>query len=249
MKKKKELVDKVYKLTRNAAPLSFMLPTRHTKRYPLLHFDDELGIQRALRYARNQKSPFEDEQDGNAILEPIIFEDGFLRVPKSNQVLQKFLSLHPQNGTRFVEVDNSKAAEKEVASINVQVDALVEARTLSITQLETLTRVLFGKDPSTISTEEMRRDVLVFAKNEPQEFMSMVNDPVLKLHATVHKFFEAGLLKYRNKNKEVWFNTKTNKGKLCTIPFGEDSIYIVASYFQSDDGVEALKHLEKLLDS
>ena len=140
-------------------------------------------------------------------------------------------------------------AQKEVANINVQVDALVEARSLSITQLETLTRVLFGKDPSTVSTEEMRRDVLVFAKVEPEEFMSTVNDPVLKLHATVHKFFDAGLIKYRNKNKEVWFNTKSNKAKLCTIPFGEDPIYIVASYFQSDDGVEALKHLEKLLDS
>ena len=224
MKKTTELVDKVYKLTRNAAPLSYMLPTRHTKRYPLLHFDEEAGTQRALRYARNQKSPFEDEQDGNAILEPIIFEDGFLRVTKANQVLQRFLHLHPQNGTRFVEVDNSKSAKVEVDNINVQVDALVEARTLSITQLETLTRVLFGKDPSTISTEEMRRDVLVFAKNEPQEFMSMVNDPVLKLHATVHTFFEAGLIKFRNKRKEVWYNTKSNKSKLCTIPFEEDPI-------------------------
>jgi len=33
---------------------------------------------RPLRYARNQKSPFEDEQDGNVILEPIVFEDGML---------------------------------------------------------------------------------------------------------------------------------------------------------------------------
>ena len=72
---------------------------------------------------------------------------------------------------------------------------------------------------------------------------------ITNLDTFVRRNFEAGLLKYRNKNKEVWFNTKTNKGKLCTIPFGEDSIYIVASYFQSDDGVEALKHLEKLLDS
>ena len=72
---------------------------------------------------------------------------------------------------------------------------------------------------------------------------------MLKLHATVHTFFESGFIKFRNKRKEVWYNTKSNKSKLCTIPFGEDPIYIVASYFQSDDGVDALKHLEKLLDS
>jgi hypothetical protein len=119
MKKNKKYVDKIYKLTRDAAPLSFMLPTRHTRRYPLLWFDEETGNQRALRYARNQKSIFEDEQDGNAIVEPIIFEDGFLRVSKTNQVLQKFLSLHPQNGSRFVEVDLEKDAEAELENEEV----------------------------------------------------------------------------------------------------------------------------------
>ncbi len=54
-----------------------MLASRNSRRFPLLWFDEEKGEQRALRYARNQQSPFEDEQDGNAILEPIVFEDGF----------------------------------------------------------------------------------------------------------------------------------------------------------------------------
>ena len=61
--KKTKFVDKVYKLKRNAAPLSFMLPGISTRRNPLLWFDEEKGVNRSLRYARNQKSPFEDEQD------------------------------------------------------------------------------------------------------------------------------------------------------------------------------------------
>jgi hypothetical protein len=248
MKTTVQRVDKVYKLTRNAAPLSFMLATRHTRRFPLLWVDPETGVNRELRYARNQKSPFVDEQDKNAIIEPIIFEDGFLRVSKSNQILQKFLDVHPHNGVKFKELDKAKDAQEIVESINIELDAMIEARSLSIAQLETLTRVLFSKDPSRISTDEMKRDILVYAKREPEEFMSIVNDPVLKLQATVHKCFEEGLIKYRNKNKEVWFNTKTNKTRLCAIPFGEDPIYIVSSYFQSDDGIEALKHIEQLLD-
>ena len=248
MKTTVQRVDKVYKLTRNAAPLSFMLATRHTRRFPLLWVDPETGINRELRYARNQASPFVDEQDGNAIIEPVVFEDGFLRVPKSNQVLQKFLDVHPHNGVKFKELDKAKDAQEIVETINIELDAMIEARSLSIAQLETLTRVLFSKDPSRISTDEMKRDILVYAKRDPEEFMSVVNDPVLKLQSTVHKFFEEGLIKYRNKNKEVWFATKTNKTRLCTIPFGQDPIYIVSSYFQSDDGIEALKHLEQLLD-
>jgi len=248
MKKVQNYTNKVYRLKRDAAPLSFMLPTRHTRRFTLLWFDEEKGVQRALRYARNQKTPFEDEQDGNAILEPIIFEDGFLRVNKENQVLQKFLEYHPQNGIKFEEVDNSKKATKEVDVMMTQVDALVEAKNLSIEELETLTRVVFNRNPDSVSTQEMKRDMLVYARNNPQEFMSIVSDPILTLQAKVHKFFDEGFLKYRNKNKEVWYNTKTNKTKLCTIPYGEDSIFIVSSFFQSDDGIESLKHLENLLD-
>ena len=61
-------VDKQYKLLGDTAPLSYMLASRHTRRFPLLWFDEEKGENRALRYARNQKSPFEDEQDGNCYI-------------------------------------------------------------------------------------------------------------------------------------------------------------------------------------
>ena len=119
--KNKTFVDKVYKLTRNAAPLSFMLPTRHSRRFPLLYFDEVQGTNRTLRYARNQKSPFEDEQDGNIVMEPVIFEDGFLRVPKDNPVLQEFLHYHPLNGKKFVEVNEEKDATDEVNQFKIQV--------------------------------------------------------------------------------------------------------------------------------
>ena len=100
-KTKKIFTDKQYRLTQKTAPLSFMLPTRNSKRFPLMYFDEETGINRSLRYASNQKSPFEDEQDGNALLTPVIFEDGFLHVPKENQILQEFLHYHPLNGMKF----------------------------------------------------------------------------------------------------------------------------------------------------
>ena len=75
-KKAATFVDKTYKLTRDKAPLSYTIPTRNTKRSSLLFFDEKTGQNRSMRYAKNQKSIFEDEQDGNILLEPIIFEDG-----------------------------------------------------------------------------------------------------------------------------------------------------------------------------
>lgn len=248
MKTKERFVSKSYRLTRDVAPLTFMLPSRNTKRYPLLWFDDDKGINRPLRYAVNQKTPFEDEQDGNAIVEPIIFEDGFLHVGKQNQVLQQFLNLHPMYGRSFIEINDEKDASEDIEVLNLEVDALIQARSLSLEQLESVCSVLFGIDVSKISTAEMKRDILVYARNYPEEFLDIIDDPMLKLQAKVNKFFDSGLLTYRKNRKEVWYNTPTNKKRMLVVPFGDEGVSTVASYLQTDDGVESLKVLEKLLD-
>lgn len=222
-----------------------MLPSRHTHRRPLLHFDGKTN--RALRYARNQKSPFEDEQDGNAILEAIIFEDGFLQVPQTNPVLQEFLKLHPGNGDIFVEVDYAKDAEEEVEQLNFAVDALVAARTLDTEQLENVARVVLGRDITRMTTSEIKRDVLVAARRDPEYFMSILDDPMLNLQAKVARFFEERLLGLRNNNKDVYYNLPGNKKKMLTVPNGEDKNFIIASFLQSDEGIEALKLLENNL--
>jgi hypothetical protein len=236
-------VNKVYKL-KIGSPLSYTLPSRNHHRFPLMWYDEKNNVNRALRYSVNQKSPFEDEQDGNAILEPIVFEDGFLSVPKNNPVLQEFLHYHPLNGVTFTEVDKEKEASDEVADMNIEVDALIEARQLSIDQVEMLTRVLFGKDPSLISTAELRRDILIFARKEPRDFLNIINDPELNYQAKIRQFFENKLLALRNNDKEVWFNTATNKKKMMSIPFGDDPYEATGSYLKSDEGLDSLKMLE-----
>jgi hypothetical protein len=247
MKHKLVPADRIYKLRNDAAPLSFTLPSRNTRRFPLLWFDEENNVNRPLRYAINQKSAFEDEQDGNAIVEPIIFENGFLRVQKNNPVLQQFLYYHPLNGRSFEEVNYEKDAAKIVESLNSEVDALIQARELSVDQLETVARVMMGKDPSRYTTAELRRDVLIYAKRDPKGFMNLLNDPMLKLQSNVHIFFDQKLITFRNGQKEVWFNTTTNKKKMLSVPYGEDPYHTVALFFRSDDGIDALKMLENSL--
>jgi len=242
--KNSELKDRVYKLTRGRAPLSFILPTSNSRRSPLLYFDEEKGYNRPLRYARNQKSPFEDEQDGNAILEPVIFEDGMLSVPRTNPVLQEFLHYHPMNGKKFVEVDNTKDAQEEVDFLVAELDAMVEAQKLSIEQLEMMGRVLFEKDVTLVSTAELRRDILVFAKRNPQVFLRALSDPSVKLMATVQQFFDMKMLGYRNNKKDVHFNLEGNKKRMATIPYGADPIEYLSEWFKTDDGVEVLQFLE-----
>jgi len=238
--------DKIYRLLAGS-PLSYTLASRNHPRFPLMWFDEEKNQNRALRYAINQKSPFEDEQDGNAIVEPIIFEDGFLSVSKTNPVLQMFLHYHPLNEKVFVEVDEQKEAGEDVEDINLEIDALIAARELSVIQMETLTRVMFGKDPSLIPTEILKRDILIFAKTEPIEFLNIINDPELQFQGKVRLFFENKLLLTRNSDKEIWFNTPTNKKKMMSVPYGQTPFEMAISYLQSDEGLDSLKMLDTLL--
>jgi len=245
-KEKAPLRDKSYKLTKEKAPLSYTIPSRNTKRSSLLYFDEETGTNRSLRYAKNQKSIFEDEQDGTAILEPIIFEDGFLRVSKENQVLQKFLAYHPQNGKSFIEVDREKDASVDVDQLDLALEAQLMAKDLDVEMLETVARVVIGLRVDNLTTAELKRDVRLFAGRYPMDFMESLNDPLLTLQNKCAKFFSEGLLVLKNK-KDVYFNIKGNKKKLLTVPYGEDPLFILASFLQSDEGLEVMRILEDKL--
>lgn len=249
MKKTHEkFVSKSYRLKRDVAPLSYMLASRHSSRFPLLHFDDETGVNKPLRYARNQKSPFEDEQDGNAILEPVVFEDGFLTVPMNNQVLQKFLHYHPQNGMVFEEINHARDAQEELELAEMQLNAQIMAKELSVDKLVTVCRVFLGGSVDKMSSAELKRDVLMYSKASPEEFMSILEDPLLEMQDNVIQMFSSEVLQFKNNQKDVHFNYKKNQKRMLTVPFGEDPYYIVASYFQSDEGLETYKMLKKTLN-
>ena len=144
-------------------------------------------------------------------------------------------------------VDKAKEAAEIVQELNDEVDALIEARQLTVEQVENVGRVLFQVDVTKITTSELRRDILVFAKNQPKDFLLLLQDPMLKMNATIQNFFDKNLLQMRNKDKEVWFNTPSNKKKMLNVPYGEESTHMVASFFENDEGIEVLKHLSGLI--
>ncbi len=241
----KEISDKLYVLKRRTFPISFMFASRNTTRRSLLYFDTKTNMNRPLRYAVNQKSPFEDEQDGNFILEPIIFEDGLLSVPKENQVLQMFLAYHPDNGSIFEEVDTKRDASVQIDSINIQLDAQIAARELDIATAEAISRVTMGTNVDRLSSEELRRDLMLFARNNPYDFLQLLNDPELKLQNIAVKSLQDGTFLLKNKNRDIFFNLQDNKKKLMGVPFGEDPTRLLAAWLQSNDGLDTYEYLSK----
>jgi len=226
--------------------LSYTIPSRNTSRSPLLYFDEETGVNRPLRYARNQRSPFEDEQDGNAILEPVVFEDGMLFVDRSNQVLQEFLHYHPHNGQVFEEVDNEADAARDLEEATMELNAQVMAMELPLEKMISVARAFIGNSVDKMTTSEIKRDLLMFAKSRPEELLAIINDPMLELQDTVMQMEQVGLIKIKGKN--VFYNLKNNKKQMLVVPHNTDPYAIIGTYLQSDEGIQMFKILKKALN-
>ena len=245
---KTNLKERIYLLKGGREPLTFVLQSRNSRRSPLLWFDEEKGINRSLRYARNQRSPFEDEQDDNAIVEPIMFENGTLKVSKTDTVLQKFLELHPKNGVLFEEFVPERDAEKEIEEMNYEVDALIAAREMSIDKCEEILRELIGNRVENMTSKEVRRDILVFARNNPYDLLTMAGDPDVQMKNNIAQFFDMNIIQFRNKNKDVYFNLPNNKKRMLTVPEGEDGMDAVKLFFETEEGEPIYNKLCRELD-
>ena len=241
-----EIKDRLYTLKSNKRPLVFTIPSRHTAKRPLLWFDEEKGYQRELKYATNQRSPFTDEQKGTATLGRIVLRDGALRVPKENQVLQKLLSLyHPYKDELYEEYKPVQQAANQLDWIEAEIEALNLAKALSIDELEAVLRVEFGNQVNQLSSSELKRDGLLFAKKNPLLFIELANDENVQLRNFGIKATEARIIKLSPDQRTFTYGD-TNR-KLMTIPFDENPYSALAAWFKTDDGVEVYKAIEKRL--
>jgi hypothetical protein len=241
-----EIKDRFYYLKGSNEPLSYVLASKSTPRKPLLWFDEEKGYNREIRYASNQKSCFIDEQDNNVILDHIIFEEGVLNVPKENQPLQKLLSLyHPKKGYVYEEKDEVAEAKEDLVSIETEMEALNTAISIDIDQAEAILRVELGSSVSNMSSAELKRDLYLFAKNNPLLFLELVNDDNVQLRNLAIKAQELNIIKLSQDQRT--FKWGSNGKKLMTIPFDENPYSAFAAFLKTDEGVEVFKSIEKKL--
>jgi hypothetical protein len=241
-----EIKDRVYYLKNNKSPLTLTIPSRHTKKHSLLYFDEETGKQREIRYATNQDSPLVDEQKGESTLGHIIFKDGDLKVPKEKQNLQKLLSLyHPLKGKMYEEFSAVEEAEDQLDILDLQIDALNAARNMDVDQAEAILRVELGSKVNSMSSKELKRDILLFARNNPQLFISLANDENVQLRNVAIRAAEAGIINLSPDQRT--FTWGSNGRKLMNVPFDENPYSAFAAFLKTDEGVEIYKSIDKKL--
>ena len=237
-----EIKDRTYFLKNKQKPLSYKIKTAN-----IYWFDENKGFERELKYCENQKTCFVDEMQGDQRLAHIIFKSGVLLVPRSKTVLQKLLSLyHPHKNKLFREFKPEVKAASEVEIIEIEIEALNAAQSLDIDMAEAVMRVELGSNVSKMSSKELKRDLLLYAKRNPGLFLELVNDENVVLRNFGIKATEMGILKLSSDQRT--FSWGSNDRKLMNVPFDEHPYSALAAWFKTDEGMEIYSNIEKRLN-
>ena len=237
-----EIKDRQYFLAGGKTPLTYSV-----KSTGIHYFDEEKGYERELKYCSNQRTTFVDEMKGDQRLEHITFRSGSLYVPKEKTVLQKLLSLyHPHRNSLFFEHKPVQIAETQIDILEMEIEALNAAQSLDIDMAEAIMRVEKGSEVSNMSSKELKRDLLLYAKKNPRLFLELVNDENVQLRNFGIKATELGIIKLSSDQRH--FTWASNDRKLMTVPFDEHPYSALAAWFKTDEGMEIYANIEKRLN-
>ena len=238
-----EIKDRIYRLKGNKRPLS-----RSIRSANIHWFDEDKGYERELKYCQNQKTVFVDEMKGDQRMEHIVFRNGMLMIEREKVVLQKLLSLyHPDRDVIFYEEKPVAVAENEIEILELEIEALKLAQTIDIDMAEAIMRVEVGSKVSEMSSKELKRDLLLYAKRNPMLFLELVNDDNVVLRNFGIKATELGILKLSSDQRTFLWGS--NDRKLMNVPFDEHPYSALAAWFKTDEGMEVYSNIEKRLNS
>jgi len=238
-----EIKDRTYYLRSNEKPLSRMIKSSN-----VYWFDEEKGYERELKYCQNQRTSFVDEMKGDQRLEHIIFRNGALFVEKEKTVLQKLLSLyHPDRDKLYFEHKPVKVAENQLDWLEFEVQALTAAQSLDVDTAEAILRVELGSKVSKMSSKELKRDLLLFAKKNPKLFLELAGDDNVQLRNFGIKATELNIIKLSQDQRNFLWGS--NNRKLMTVPFDEHPYTALAHWFKTDEGMEVYSNIEKRLNN
>ena len=237
-----EIKNRIYYLKRGKKPLS-----KAIKSAGIYWFDEEKGYERELKYCENQRTCFVDEMQGDQRLSHVIFRNGSLFVEKQKTVLQKLLSLyHPHKNNIFYEHKPEAIAADEIEVLEMEADAILAARETDIDMAEAILRVEKGSEVSKMSSKELKRDLLVFARNNPALFLELATDDNVQLRNFGIKAVELGILKLSSDQRN--FLWASNDRPIMTVPFDEHPYTALAHWFKTDEGMEIYANIEKRLN-
>ena len=145
----------------------------------------------------------------------------------------------------FFEYKPVKEAEDQMEILEMEADAIIAARNIDIDTAEAIMRTEIGSNVSTMSSKELKRDLLVFARKNPKLFLDLIGDENVVLRNFGIKATEMGILKLSTDQRT--FTWGSNDRKLMNVPFDEHPYSALAAWFKTDEGMEIYSNIEKRL--
>ena len=128
----------------------------------------------------------------------------------------------------------------------MEADAILAAREMDIDMAEAIMRVEKGSEVSKMSSKELKRDLLVFARNNPSLLLELASDDNVQLRNFGIKATELGIIKLSSDQRT--FSWGSNNRKLMNVPFDEHPYTALAHWFKTDEGMEIYSNIEKRLN-
>ena len=110
---------------------------------------------------------------------------------------------------------------------------------------EAILRSELGNEVTQMTSKELKRDLLLFAKNDPVLFLELVNDENINIRNMGIKAVENNIITLSNDQRT--FNWSSTGRKLITVPFDENPYSALAAWFKTDEGIEVYQTIEKKL--
>lgn len=236
-KEKAPAKDEIYFLSNGKTPLTYSIAHKDTDKRRLL-YTDEKGETHSLRYARNQKSPFLDQQNEFTVVEPVVFQDGKLIIPKDNTQLQYFMSIHPDNeankGSVFYKYDPEEVAKREMAEMDLELEARLAIRDMEFVKLKALASELLHYDVNSVDSTVLRHDMSIYAKEYPEDILAAVDDSDVELDALAKFAFDNNFVTLRA-GENIHYNTEI-KTRILIVPHGALPVDELAKWLKKDAG-------------
>lgn len=211
----------------------------------VMYFDKAKNKQFALRYCPNEPSVYRDDQNENSVKGGIVFREGRIFVSEDQQNLRDFLDMHPDNeangGNIFRKVDHASLAKKKIEVDFLYADAVNLVRSKPVDEIVSVATAFAVNTDRMV--DEVRHDLLVFAKKNPKAFIEAFDNPVIETKAKVKRAMKYNLISHKS-GHIVW--TDTNK-HIIAVPAGKDPVDIFVRYCMTETGSVVLDEIERQL--
>ena len=252
-KKKRILKDKVYRLL-SCQPLTYTIKVGRDKN--LLVFDETKQYERAIRHAPNERSIFVDEQTNVAVVEPIVFFNGFLKTKSTDIITQDFVEANPKFGTLYELVDNERDAVDTIDHDELIMDIKSAIRNKvkeegGIEELRAVVSVLISNESraASMSVPELKKSAYDSIEGNVDRFtdekgnITIFDDNDIKRKAIAQHAFGSGVIQVSaDASRVLWSD---NKEVICLIPVGKSHLDFFAKFLETEEGMQVAVEISK----